>query len=213
MRNFLALMGWSLGEDREMFSLEEMIEKFSWDRVKTSGPVFDLQKLEWLNGEHIRAREPEELLRLILVQPYTVHAGEPAEKLLAITKLVQERMKRLSEFDELTGFFFEREPYDPEDLIPKKQEAAFAAVALSAAREALGEVDDWSAEPLELAMRELAEERDWKRGALYMPIRVAVTCRKVSTPLFETMEVLGREECMERLDIALEQAGDLPADG
>ncbi len=207
LRNFLALMGWSIpGEERELFGTEEMVAGFSWDRVKTSGPVFDVQKLEWLNGEYIRALSTEELLERILSEPYTRHVDEPAARLLAVTALVQERMKRLAEFDELTGFFFEREPYDPAELIPRKQEAAFAREALSTAREALAGVGQWTAEALEEAMQSLCEERGWKRGALYMPVRVAVTCRRVSTPLFETMEVLGRRECLERLDAAVQAA-------
>ncbi len=204
--NFLALMGWSMGEDREIFSLEEMIEEFSWDRARTGEPVFDVQKLEWLNGEYIRAMPAERLLETILQHPYTERTDHPTEKLLEIVRLVQERMNRLAEFDEMTGFFFAREPYDAEDLIPRKQNADFVPEALEAARQGLEGVESWSAEPIELAMRDAAEERGWKRGPLYMPLRVAVTCRKVSTPLFETMEILGREECMARLDIALEKA-------
>jgi glutamyl-tRNA synthetase len=212
LRNFLALMGWSMGEDREVFSTEEMIENFTWDRIKTSGPVFDMQKLEWMNGEYIRAMAPEKLLQRILEGPYTERVDEPAEKLLEIVKLIQERINRLSEFDEQTNFFFEREDYDPEELIPRKQDAAFARDALDATRQKLETVEDWTAEPIELAMRELAEELDCKRGALYMPLRVAVTCRRVSTPLFETMEILGREECSERLRIATAKVGALAGD-
>ncbi|MHC4789013.1 MAG: glutamate--tRNA ligase [Planctomycetota bacterium] len=207
--NFLALMGWSIGEDREVFSVEEMIERFSWDRVKTSGPVFDLQKLEWLNGEYVRRLPAEELLERILSGPYTRRLDEPAGKLLTITRLVQERIKRLGEFDELTNFFFEREPYEPTELVPRKHDAAFVREALPAAREALAGLDDWSAEPLEAAMRALAEERGWKRGALYMLLRVAATCRRVSTPLFETMEILGKAECLARLDEAGARAARL----
>ncbi|GAG44706.1 unnamed protein product, partial [marine sediment metagenome] len=149
LRNFLALMGWSLGEDREVFSLEEMIENFSWDRVKTSGPVFDLQKLEWLNGEYVRAMSPEELVQRILEQPYTRRVDQPVEELLEITVLIQERIKRLGEFDEMTNFFFEREPYEPADLVPRKQEPEFAAEALSAAYGLLKDLGDWSAEAIE----------------------------------------------------------------
>jgi glutamyl-tRNA synthetase len=210
MLNFLALMGCSLGDEREVFGLEEMIAEFSWHRVKTSGPVFDLQKLEWLNGEHIRALPAEELLERILAEPYTEHLDEPAGRMLAIVELAQERMKRLSEFDGLTGFFFAREPYDPADLIPKKQDGAFVRQALGSAAPVLEGVDDWSAEPLEAAMRALAEEQGCKRGALYMALRVAVTCRKVSTPLFETMAVLGERECMERIQQAAGKAETLP---
>ncbi len=103
LRNFLALMGWSIGDEREMFSTEEMIVEFSWDRVRTGGPVFDMQKLEWLNGEYIRAMPAEDLLQIILEEGYTTHLSESAELLLLITELVRERMKKLSEFDALTG--------------------------------------------------------------------------------------------------------------
>jgi glutamyl-tRNA synthetase len=203
MLNFLALMGWSIGEDREMFTVDEMIGSFSFDRVKTSGPVFDMQKLEWLNGEYIRSLTPEELLERVLSEPYTKHVGEPAAKMLAIARLVQERMRLLSEFDELSGFFFAREAYDAADLIPKKSDAAAARELLQTARERLAEAGEWTATALEEAMQALCDERGWKRGQLYMPLRVATTCRRVSTPLFETMEVLGRDECLARIDEAI----------
>ncbi len=212
LRNFLALMGWSMGEDREIFSTEEMIHGFTWDRIKTSGPVFDMQKLEWMNGEYIRATPPDELLQRILEEPYTTRVDEPAEKLLEIVKLIQERINRLADFDEQTNFFFEREDYDAEELIPRKQDAAFTRDVLDAIGRKLGSVEEWATEPLELAMRELADELDCKRGALYMPLRVAVTCRRVSTPLFETMEILGRDECSERLGIAARKVGALVED-
>jgi len=204
--NFLALMGWSLGEDREIFSLKEMIENFTWDRVKTSGPVFDLQKLDWLNGEYIRAMSAEDLLGRILAEPFTVHIGEPAPRLLAITRLAQERLKKLSEFDRLTAFFFTTEPYEATDLVPKKKDAAFARAALAAAHAVLQAAPSWRAAELERALQAMCEERGWQRADLYMPLRVAVTCRRVSTPLFETMDVLGREECMRRLQAALQKA-------
>ncbi|MHC5034141.1 MAG: glutamate--tRNA ligase [Planctomycetota bacterium] len=209
LRNFLALMGWSMSDDREVFSLEEMTEDFSWKRLKTSGPVFDLQKLEWLNGEYIRAMPAEELLQRVLGEPYTRRTGQPQEALLPITRLVQERMKKLSEFDELTAFFFEREAYEAADLVPKKHNAAFVREALGGAREALDAHGDWSAEALEVAMRETAEQHGWKRGALYMTLRVAVTCRRVSTPLFETMALLGKPECLARIETAMDLAAQL----
>jgi len=206
LRNFLGLMGWSLGEKREVFSLEEMIEQFSWDRVKTSSPVFDLQKLDWINGEYVRAMTAEELTDRVLHGSHTRHADQPAQRLLAIVRLAQERLKRLCEFDELTAFFFTTEPYEAALLIPKKRDAAFACAALAACEAALRSVEDWRAEPLEAAVRTLCEERGWKRRDAYMPLRVAVTCRRVSTPLFETMDILGRDECARRIATALEKA-------
>ncbi len=207
--NFLGLMGWSIGDDREIFSLEEMVQAFSWDRVKTSGPVFDLEKLDWLNGEYIRAMSTDDLQERVLVGGYTARADQPCELLLDIARLVQERLKLLGQFDGLTGFFFEREDYDPADLVPKKRDGAFVREVLAAAEEVLAALDDWTAETLEGAMQALGEERDWKRRDLYMPLRVATTCRRVSTPLFETMEVLGREECAGRMADAAAKAEGL----
>jgi glutamyl-tRNA synthetase len=210
MLNFLALMGWSMTGAEQVFSLAEMIENFSWDRVKTSGPVFDLQKLEWLNGHYIRQLMPEALLERLLQGGYTAHAGEPADRLLAITRLVQERIKMLSQFDEMTGFFFATEPYEATELTPKKAEQGFTRDVLRALEDVLRGVEEWRAEPLEEAVSRLCEEKGWRRGAAYMPLRVAVTCRRVSTPLFETMEILGKEECMRRLKTAVQKARALP---
>jgi len=207
--NFLALMGWSLGDDREVFSVAEMIEGFTWDRVKTSGPVFDLQKLDWLNGEYVRAVSPEELLARILEGPFTQHGGEPAERLLAITKLVQERLKKLSQFDELTGFFFAAEPYAAELLVPKKKDADFARSVIGECVELLQTMPAATPVQLESALRAVCEARGWKRGDAYTVVRVAVTCRTVSTPLFETMDILGRDECLRRLAAAQEKAESL----
>ena len=207
--NFLALMGWSLGDDREVFSLQEMIDDFSWERVKTSGPVFDLQKLEWLNGEYIRAMSLEDLLARILEGNYTRHLDTPAERMLPILALVQERLKVLSAFDEATAFFFEALPYEAQELIPKKRDGQFVRTALGACSELLGGTQEWEAEPLEAAVRALCEEMGWKRGDAYMVLRVAITCRRVSTPLFETMAVIGKTECMDRMALAAQKAGAL----
>jgi glutamyl-tRNA synthetase len=207
--NFLALMGWSMGQDREIFSLQEMAGNFSWERVKTSEPVFDLQKLEWMNGEYIRALSPQELVQRILQEPYTRHTDAPAAMLLEIAKLAQERLKRLAQFDELTAFFFEREPYEAATLVPRKHDAAFAKAALAASRERLGALENWQTAQLEAAMRSLADQNNWKPAALYMVLRVAVTCRTVSTPLFETMQILGKRECTDRIELAAQKAAQL----
>jgi glutamyl-tRNA synthetase len=177
--------------------------------VKTSGPVFDLQKLEWMNGEYIRMLPVAELLERILKEHYTRRTDQPAEKLLKVTALAQERLKRLADFDNLTNFFFEREPYKAEDLVPKKHDPSFAREALDSALDILKGLDDWSAPAMEAAVSALAERRHWERGALFMVLRVAVTCRRVSTPLFETMEILGKQECLERIEAAATLAATL----
>jgi glutamyl-tRNA synthetase len=209
MLNFLALMGYSLKEDREVFTLDEMIEEFTWDRVKTSGPVFDREKLDWINGEYIRHLEPEEVLGRILAQPYTAHTDEDAQKMLEIVKLIQERIEKLSDFDESTNFFFEAEPYDSEQLVPRKKEPEFALTVVEALQETFSAVEDWTTDVLEETTAQFCEDRDWSKGWVYMPLRIAITCRRVSTPLFETMEILGKEECMDRLETARQKAETL----
>ncbi len=209
MLNFLALMGYSLQEDREVFSLEEMIDEFTWDRVKTSGPVFDTEKLDWLNGEYIRALEPAELVERLLAEPYTEHTDEDTEKLVEIVKLIQERIEKLSEFDQATNFFFEREDYDPELLVPKKQSPELALEILNYMQETFQNIDDWGTETLEQTTREMCDLTDWKTGWIFMPLRIVITCREVSTPLFETMDILGKEECMGRFETAIAKAQSL----
>lgn len=199
LRNYLALMGWSIGGDRETFTLDEMIEAFSWDRVKTSGPVFDLVKLDHMNGVYIRSTPVPELARRIVEGGHTRRTATPRPVMEEIVRLVQERMERLEQFDELTGFFFEREPYDAGLLVPKKATAEAAAAMLDALVDAASAVPSWSAPELESAAAALADAKGWKRRDLYMVLRVAVTCRQVSTPLFETMAVIGREECLARM--------------
>jgi len=124
---------------------------------------------------------------------------------------VQERLKKLSEFADATAFFAERLPYDPADLVPAKKgeplkTPAETLSALERLRSALAAAPAWEAKALEELVRALAETIGWKPADLFMSLRVAVTCRKVSTPLFETMEILGREECLARVDASVEKA-------
>jgi glutamyl-tRNA synthetase len=204
--NFLALMGFSLGEDREVFSLAEFVAAFEPDAIKTSGPIFDLTKLEWLNGVYIRQMAPAELARRLRgVSPLARDADE--RKLLATIPLVQERMKKLTEFDELCDFLFrDAAPAAPEDLVPKERTPAEAAAMLRRAREVIGRVDPVPA-TLEAELRALAESGGWKAKDLLMALRFAVSGKKVTPPIIESMCVLGREACMARVEAAAATLG------
>ncbi len=215
MVNFFGLLGHSMPDQREVFTLEELVAEFSWDRVGTTGPVFDVEKLRWLNGQWIRRLSVEDLWARLEAGGF-VPEGFPEDRAEGIVPLVQERLEVLSQFADSVAFFIDRLPYEPDLLVPtkgKKKKPARTGdetrVALERMREELAGVAPWAAEPLEARMRALAEAMDWKVGELFTPLRVAVTCRRVSTPLFETMEVLGKEECLARLDAALEKAVDL----
>ncbi len=208
--NFLGLLGYSMPDGREQFTLAEMIDEFSWDRVNTTGPVFDLEKLDWLNGTYIRALSPETFVARLQAENF-LPVGATPEKMLAAAPLVQERTKRLSEVADLTAFLWQELPYEPSALLPAKKgqplhTAAETRQILEQVRTVFSEIaatQTWSAAALEQSARTLAESGDWKPTELFMTLRIAITGRPVSTPLFETMVVLGLEEAMKRLDHAI----------
>ncbi|MBM4030614.1 MAG: glutamate--tRNA ligase [Planctomycetes bacterium] len=202
--NFLALMGFSMPDEREVFSLREMGEAFSWDRVKTSGPVFDLAKLDWLNGVYIRKLSVDALAERLAAANARAAAVDPAY-LRRIVPLIQERIKKLSEFDAWTEFFFAAElSYDPALLVPKKSNPEEALAVLDAAVAAFAELPAWEAPALEAAGKALCESHSWKLGNALMTLRVALTGRTASPPLFECMAVLGRERTLAFLRRAAE---------
>ncbi len=205
--NFLCLLGWSPKDDREFLTLEELTAAFTLKSVNRANAVVNFSEADpfdpkavWLNAEHIRALPVDELSRNL--QPFFEQAGLHAtpEKLLQVTPLIRERIKSLREAVTAADFFFlEKLPaYDPAELIPQKGDAALARRVLEQAGQVLATtpVDHDS---LERALREAASSLGLKAGQAFQPIRVAVCGRKNAPPLFETMAVLGREVCMERI--------------
>ena len=207
MINFLSLLGWSLDDKTEIMSVEEIIKNFSLERVSKTAAVFNMNKLEWMNGVYIRNLSPEGFAELCL--PF-VEKGLPQEVkrpvdiayLRSIAPLVQERAKLLSEVPPLVDFFFtDGLDYD-QALLTGKLEKAQAAAILEKSIAILKAVPEWKTEPMETAVRPLVEEMGMKAGPFFGVLRVAVTGRTASPPLFQTMEVLGREKCLSRLEAA-----------
>ena len=200
--NFLALMGYSLGDDREVFTLDEMVETFSWDRVNTSGPVFDLDKLLWLNGLYIRCLAPEALAeRLAAASPMAARADR--DLLVRLVPLIRERLKLLTDFEEWAAWLFaDGLSYEPELLIAKKSSADEARAVLVAADAALASLDVWETSGIEAALRALPEQLGCKVRTVFMTLRVATTGTTTSPPLFESLELLGRERTLARLSHA-----------
>jgi len=198
--NFLALMGWSMPDGREVFSLDDFIQNVDLNRISPTGPIFDLTKLDWLNGHYIRSMPLAELTER--VRPFLERAGivpndPPLETALP---LIHERLKRLSEAPELLSFFYADQPsYDGAQLIPKGLDRATTASLLVEATAAITEAPAFEHAALETILRELAARRGVKTGQLFMTLRVASTFSNVSPPLFETMEVLGRDRVLTRL--------------
>jgi len=203
MLNYLALMGWAIAADREEFSLPEFIAAFDLKDITLGGPVFDLEKLTWMNGKYIRTMPVADLLARLRA---TVLSDE---YLLKVLPLAHERVEKLEDFVDYARFFFVGEvAYDGEareKLVAKKRSAAETADALSRLlEERLDPLLDWTAANLEAVMRTFSEAISWKPGDLFMPVRIAVTGKAATPPLFETMEVLGREVCRRRLRRAVE---------
>ncbi len=196
MVNFLALMGFSQPDGREIFPFEEMAKHFAFDRITTTGPVFDLKKLEWLNGEYIRALDPAELTRRL--HPFGGEGGRIAE----ILPLIQERLKRLAEWPELTAFFFEAPVPGPLLLELSRHSAPETTAMLEEAVGALQAQADFSPAVVETLLRDTQGLRGWKTGDYFMTLRVAATGKKATPPLTETFAVLGKEETVRRLKAA-----------
>jgi glutamyl-tRNA synthetase len=208
--NFLGMLGHSMPDGREVFTRQEFLEAFSLARVTTTAPIFDTDKFDWLNGTWIRRLAPEDLLARLKGGGFLPEglARFPEDELLGIVRLMQERLRKLSEFADGAAFFAAPLAYDAADLVPTKKDkpvktGAETAAALERVCDALGGLEAWTAGAMEARVQALAEELSWKAGDLFMTLRVAITCRRVSTPLVETMEILGRAECLARLQNAL----------
>jgi glutamyl-tRNA synthetase len=209
--NYLALLGWSPGTEEEIFSLDELTRRFELERVQSGGAIFDRERLEWLNGQWIRRLATPDLIdRLRGFLEGDAAAGRidrvPSdEEIAALIPLVQERLPRLGAIGDLVGFLFVDEPaLDLATLVPKRWDAATTVAGLAAAREtiAAGDRTAFDHEGLEAALRALAETRGWKAGDLFMAIRVAVTGRTATPPLFETLVALGFDRTLARIDRA-----------
>jgi glutamyl-tRNA synthetase len=212
--NYLALLGWSLGDDRELFALDEMAAAFTIERVNKNPARFDLKKLEAINGDKIRSLAPEDFAARIL--PFLQRAGlvahPPTEEEARLVRggapLVQERIGRLTEAVGMLGFLFVDEAHFAiDEQAAARALQADAAPALAAAVDALSQVTQWRTEAIRAALRKaLVEGLGLKPKLAFSPVRVAVTGRTVSPPLFESIELLGRERTLARLHAAFETA-------
>ncbi len=209
MLNFLALLGWSPGDGREIMSKEELTAAFTIERVNAANPVFDEQKLEWMNGEYIRRFPDEELLERVF--PFLEKAGlvKPDMKtalrgyLLKVVALLKERCRLLTDFSALGDYFFREEfDYDPKGT--EKQFAdSKAADRLTKVVNAWKELEPFTKGTTEDALRVLSEQEGEKAAAFIHPIRLAITGKTMGPSLFEIVETLGRDRVTSRLSRAV----------
>lgn len=204
MVNFLSLLGWAPGDDREILSPEELRKIFTLERINNHGAQFNIEKLHWMNGAYLRAKPLDELVRLtrpILAKSFDL-ASFSEEKIREAVGQQHERIKTLSEIADLTRFVFAREiAYDPKavDKILKKEGVGDN---LRAAAEML-RASSFDPATIEVDLQKLAEARNAKLKDIAQPLRVAVTGSTVSPPINETLHILGRETVLARIDAAL----------
>jgi glutamyl-tRNA synthetase len=205
--NYLALLGWAIAEDRDIFTMEEMVEAFTIERVNPNPARFDIKKCEAINAAHLRALDVDELTERMV--PYLQQAGVLAEKvtdqqralLAEAAPLVHERMVTLAESVDMLGFLFvddarfERNPADAEKLLNEDGRAV-----VKAAHDALAALDSWDTASIDAELRRaLVDDLGLKPKNAFGPVRVAVTGRRISPPLFESLELLGRDRALARL--------------
>jgi glutamyl-tRNA synthetase len=196
--NFLALLGWSYDDRTTVMSREELIERFSLERVGTSPATFDYAKLDWLNGVYLRAMAPEEYAAALVAYLRERDVRWDEERIRLAAPLVQDKIARLGEFPSFAGFLFEpvasTEPLDR------------GAPMLEETRERLARIEPFEPEAIERELRAACEELGLKPREAFQPVRLAVTGSKVSPGLFESISLLGREETLARLEAALARA-------
>ncbi len=216
--NFLCLLGWSPKDNRENMTRQELIDAFSLEGINRANAVVNFKepaatpdeafdpKALWLNAEHIRALSVDELTTRLLPIVHAAGFRIAPETMRAITPLIRERIKLLRDVVTVADFFFvdQLPPYDPAELIPQKGDAAMALKVLTRAREILAQTE-FKHDPLDQNLRAAAQEVGLKAGQMFQPIRVAVCGRKNAPPLFETLEVLGRETALVRIEQAIQK--------
>lgn len=205
--NFVLNVGWSFGDDQEVFTLEEAMTRFKLEDLNPANSAFPIDKLEWINGIYIREKMDDDQLADALRKPLE-DAGLTIDDdlLMQIVPIVRTRIKTFNDVVDLAGFFFHEEftPPEADNLIQKKQEAADTLEMMQKSVDALKGMDDWGNEATYEAMKAFAKEHGYKNGQVFGALRVAATGQRISPPTFETMEILGKEESLRRFAIALE---------
>jgi len=197
LRNYLAMMGWSMPDEREVFSTSEMIENFSWDRMSPGGPVFDIQKLTWLNGQYLRKLDTESYLQYLRTNLLT------DDYLRAIIPLVKERVEALEQFMDWTHPFFSGDlSYDGRPMPAQGVDPAKAGEFLAGILDSLETLDSWDVPSIQKCIEGYVKGNGLKTKDVFMTLRVAVTGTLQSPSLMETIQVLGKEMVRRRVRLA-----------
>ena len=199
--NYIVLLGWNPGDEREIFSLAELEKEFSLEKVHQAGAVFDIVKLDWMNSEYIKKIDLDKLLELCL--PYLEKYNADKDYLKKVVKLEQQRIKKISEIADNIDYFFNEPEYDKELLMWKKSDLADAKLMLEFVHTELAKISDWTLDNLQNTIIAKIKEKEYKNGNVLWPLRVALSGVEKSPSPFEIAEVLGKEKTLERIKIAI----------
>jgi glutamyl-tRNA synthetase len=209
LRNFLALMGFSMPDGREIFGFDDLVQNFAWDRFSPVGPIFDLEKLDWLQGQYVQALSDDAFLQRI--RPF-LPGPDQEDALRHLVGPLKERTKRLVEIPEQVGFLFaDKLDVDPALILKQGFDHATAVQALRTAAQLAATVEPFEPKSLEDAFDAEGARRSWKRRAFFMTVRVAATGQTATPPLFDVLVALGRARAVARLNDALARIEVEPA--
>ena len=193
--NFLGMMGWSMPDESEKFTVEQMVESFTWDRISLAGPVFNVEKLEWLNGLYLRDMDPADLKQRIRDE---VLSDDLLDQMIP---LLQERLRRLDDFVPMGSFLMTSDvQWTMEELMPKNMDKKSVYRGLKDLSAFLDTLAPWTEEVIEAGLADWQERNQevWSKRNMYMLVRLIATGRKASPPLFSSMEVVGKAFCQDR---------------
>ena len=211
MLNFLCLLGWSFDDKTEIFTDKELIEYFSIERVSKSSAIFDNQKLEWMNGHYIRESDQSKLINELqnywsYLPEYPFEMDPETSTLVSVLPLIQDRIKTLQEAAPMIKFLFSKEiSYDTDLLIQKKMDCESTISALNKSLDVMNQTSPFNANNIETSLRTLSETLNIKPGQLFGTLRIATTGQKVSPPLFESLEIIGRDTTINAINMAIQK--------
>ncbi len=214
--NFLGLMGGGMptptpvevvngAKESEIFSLDEMIQRFEVDKIRLGGPVFDLTKLKWLNGEYLRALPPEAFYEAVRTQVFS------DEYIRQISAIMQTRIETLGQFGDITGFFFADNIMPTQDVFLPKKRTLEETLAFAAEQLTVLEATDWTTEAIEPALKQLGEAHTWSVKENFMLLRAVLTGSTMSPPLLESLVIFGKARSIDRLRRFIEAQKKLAA--
>lgn len=202
--NYLALLGWHPEGNREILSKTELIKQFTLEKVNTNAHRFDINKLNWINGHYIRQKSDSELLQLIKPFISSAKLKTDSQKLSQIIPLIKKRINILKDADELIGFFGKEAGFEKK-LLLKKANQSLVLGQLAEIKKTLANLSSWKTQEITKALVNLCDKNKWHRSQYFMMLRIVIAGKPISPPLSESMEILGKNASLKRINLAIKK--------